>query len=78
MIRREYFSTRPDGVKLYRTYSDSNRVIRKIGTNETYTDAVDVENSQYSYEETDEEIIKDEENGSINGHFDDGGGLLQE
>lgn len=56
MIVKEYFTTRKDGIKLYRTYSDINKIIHKIGTNEEYLDAIDVETAKYVYEETDKEI----------------------
>jgi hypothetical protein len=56
MIVREYFDTRSDGVRLYRTYSDINHYIRKVGTDEVYSEAVDVEDAPYTYEETDKEI----------------------
>lgn len=39
-----------------RTYSDEDYLIRKIGTDEIYSEAVDVLNSSYEYEETDEKI----------------------
>ena len=56
MIVREYFMTRKDGVKLYKTYSDQNKYIRKVGTEEEYDIAIDIENASYTYEETDKEI----------------------
>lgn len=56
MIVREYLMTRKDGVKLYKTYSDQNKYIRKVGTEEEYDIAIDIENAQYTYEETDKEI----------------------
>ena len=56
MIIREYFMTRKDGVKLYKTYSDQNKYIRKVGTEEEYDIAIDIENAQYTYEETEKEI----------------------
>ena len=56
MIIREYFETRSDGVRLYRTYSDKNLYIRKVGTDEVYSEAVDVEDAPYTYEETNKEI----------------------
>lgn len=56
MIVREFYRIREDGVKLYRTYSDSNKCIQKIGTTEVYSEAVDVENAPYKYEETDDYI----------------------
>ena len=56
MIVREYFMTRKDGVKLYKTYSDQNKYIRKVGTEEEYDIAIDIENAPYTYEETGNEI----------------------
>lgn len=56
MIVREFYTQRMDGVKLYRTYSDSNKYIQKIGTTEVYSEAIDVESAPYKYEETDKEI----------------------
>lgn len=56
MIVREFYMTRKDGVNLYRTYSDANKYIKKVGTNEEYSEAIDVESAPYSYEETDKEI----------------------
>ena len=53
MIVREYYETRFDGVKLYRTYSDSNLYIRQTETGNVYTEAIDVGNAKYTYEETD-------------------------
>lgn len=56
MIQREFYQTRQDGVNLYRTYSDANKYIKKVGTNEEYSEAIDVEGAPYTYEETDKEI----------------------
>lgn len=56
MIFKEYFATRKDGVKLNKTYSSEGFKIRKVGTNEIYDEAVDVENAPYIYEETDEKV----------------------
>lgn len=56
MIVREFYSTRKDGVNLYRTYSDANKYIKKVGTNEEYSEAIDIEGAPYEYEETDKEI----------------------
>ena len=53
MIIKEFYRIREDGVKLYRTYSDTGRNIKKVGTEEIYSEAIDVENAQYVYEETD-------------------------
>lgn len=53
MVFSEYYGTRADGVKLSRTYSDKNVMIKKNGTDELYSEAIDVENSGYVYSETD-------------------------
>lgn len=53
MIIKEFYRTREDGVELYRSYSDKGVCIRKIGTEEIYDEAIDVENAPYKYEETD-------------------------
>ena len=51
MIRTEFFKTRDDCVNLYRTYSDEGRrIIRNDGIE--YDDAVDVEDSEYTYTES--------------------------
>lgn len=60
MIKREYYKTRKDGVKLYRTYSDEQFKIHKIGTEEIYDEAIDVENAPFEYEETTEKIEVEE------------------
>lgn len=52
MIVREFYTTRKDGVNLYRTYSDSNMYIRQVETGIEYSEAIDVENAPYTYEET--------------------------
>ena len=61
MIVREFYQTRMDGVNLFRTYSDENKYIRKVGTNEEYSEAIDIEGAPYKYEETDKEIEQYEE-----------------
>lgn len=53
MIQTEFYTERKDGVKLYRTYSDKNMTIQKDGTEEIYSEAIDVENSGFTYTETD-------------------------
>ena len=55
-IIKEFYRTREDGVKLYRTYSDENYKIQKVGTNEIYEEAIDIEDAPYEYEETTELI----------------------
>lgn len=56
MIIREFYTQRKDGVNLYKTYSDKGVYIIKQGTDEKYDEAIDAENTNYTYEET-EEII---------------------
>ena len=56
MIKVEYYKTRKDGVNLYRTYSDENYMIQKVGTDEIYDETIDIENSGYEYIETKEKI----------------------
>ena len=67
MIVKEYYGNRKDKVKLYKTYSDNNKIIHKIGTDEEYDIAIDVENAPFEYEETDKDIPKiDDEPKEIN------------
>ena len=61
MIVKEFFRTRKDGVKLYKTYSDKNVFIQKVNTNEVYDEAIDVESANFTYIETDK-IIEEEYN----------------
>ena len=60
MIIKEFYKKRSDGVNLYRTYSDSNLMIRQIETGNVYAEAIDVENAAYTYEETGMSIDADE------------------
>lgn len=65
MICKELFATRSDGVKLYRTYSDQNFMILQIETGVTYSEAIDPEDVERTYEETNtiiETEPSDEEN----------------
>ena len=61
MIVKEFFRERKDGVKLFRTYSSEGYMIRKVGTEEVYSEAIDVENANFTYEETNELIPIEEE-----------------
>ena len=56
MVIREFHRTRKDGVNLYKTYSDQNFYIQKVGTEEIYDVAIDVENAPFEYIETDKPI----------------------
>ena len=55
-IVKDFYKTREDGVKLYKTYSNNYYMIRKVGTDEIYEEAIDVENTPFEYEETEEPI----------------------
>ena len=59
MVKKEFYATREDGVKLFRTYSDNNLYIRQIPTGVIYSEAIDVENANFSYEETADVIEPD-------------------
>lgn len=51
MIIREFYKTRGDGVKLYRTYSDAGVMVRQVETGVEYDAAIDVEDAPYTYME---------------------------
>ena len=58
MIIKEFYRTREDGKPLVKTYSDEKRYIRKVGTDEVYSEAIDV--LDFEYEETDQVIEEPE------------------
>ena len=59
MIITEYYLTRDDGVRLYRTYSADGNYIERDGVR--YEEAVDPEGTDRIYAETDEQILHDGE-----------------
>ena len=61
MIVKDFYRTREDGVRLFKSYSDQNLYIRKIGTEEVYSEAIDIENALFVYIETDKPIEEFEE-----------------
>lgn len=72
MIKKEFYKTREDGVKLYRTYSDTDHLIKKVADGNVYGDAIDISDSE-EYEEVEgyidlegpdtyEDILKSVEN----------------
>lgn len=65
MIIKEFYKTREDGVNLYRSFSTENFYIRKVGTDEVYSEAIDVETAPYVYEETNEKIEVEENDKTI-------------
>lgn len=60
MIIREYYTTRKDKINLFKTYSDNKVLIQKVGTDEVYDVAIDIETAPYVYEETDQPIVEEE------------------
>ena len=52
MIKREFYMKRKDGVRLYKTYSDAGVKVLQIETGSVYDCAIDVEDANYTYEET--------------------------
>jgi hypothetical protein len=57
MIFKEFFDIIEE-TRLVRSYSDLGYKIRKIGTNEIYDEAVDLEDAGYEYEEIKEDDDK--------------------
>lgn len=60
-IVREDAGTRLDGVKLVLTRSDAGKMILQNETGAIYTSAVDVENSGFTYSETEIDVNQQEE-----------------
>ena len=60
MIQKEFYRKRNDGVSLFRTYSVADCYIRQVETGIIYPEAVDVENSGFTYEELDVKLEKNE------------------
>ena len=59
-IVKEFYKTRNDGVNLYKTYSNEGYIIHKLNKEEYYSEAIDVENTPFEYEETEEKIETEE------------------
>ena len=51
MVIKEYYKTRADGVRLYRHYSDNGKTLVQSQTEIEYSEAIDPENSTYTYAE---------------------------
>jgi hypothetical protein len=61
MVIKDFYKTRSDGVALYRTHSDRNEYLRKVGTDEDpYSEAIDIESAPYEYVETGDVIPEEE------------------
>lgn len=54
MIVKVYHRTRADGVKLYKTYSDTGKRLIQNETGNVYDEAIDIEGAPYTYTESDE------------------------
>ena len=59
MVKKEYYKTLEDGTVLVRTYSDSNHYIIQDGTGIEYSEAIDPENMNRTYTES-EKIIEED------------------
>lgn len=59
-IKREFYRTRQDGVNLYRTYSDENKQIIEEVSGNFYDEAIDVEDANKTYYESEEYIEQDD------------------
>lgn len=57
MVVKEFYMTRTDGVNLYKSYSNQGMYIKQVQTGNKYESAIDIEDSPYTYMETDEPII---------------------
>lgn len=60
MIKTDFFRTREDGVDLYRTYSDQGVKIHCNEDGGDYDEAVNVQNSGFTFYETDIPIEEEE------------------
>ena len=60
MIVKEFYKVRNDGVILWRSYSDNGFKIRKVGTDEIYEEAIDIDGQPFIYEETGERISQND------------------
>ena len=59
MVKKEYYKTLEDGTVLIRTYSDSNHYIIQDGTGIEYSEAIDPENMNRTYTESEKTIEED-------------------
>lgn len=58
-----------NGTTFKRTYSDEHYYIQKVGTNEIYSEAVDMLDKNYEYVETGEKIKEKEEDNATTKEF---------
>lgn len=55
MIKKEHYRTREDGAELYRTFSDTDHLIKKVTDGVIYSDAIDTSENE-EYEEVEDYI----------------------
>lgn len=55
-IIKEFYKTREDGINLYRTYSDENKMIIEEVSGAIYDEAIDVEDANFVYIESSEYV----------------------
>ena len=60
MIQEETIGTHPNGQNLIQRRSDKGVMLHKIGTDEYYSDPIDVANAPWSYEESEIPIEEEE------------------
>ena len=58
MIIREIVEI--NGKSFIHSYSDENFYIRKLGTDEVYSEAYDLPEKKYTYEETEDKVAQEE------------------
>ena len=56
MIKKEHYKTLEDGTVLIRTYSDKNHYIIQDGTGIEYSEAIDPENTNRTYTESERAV----------------------
>jgi hypothetical protein len=56
MVKEEFYGIHSSGERLIKRYSDKGEYIRKVGTDEVYSEAIDLEDKPYTYEETGEKM----------------------
>ena len=59
MVKKEYYKTLEDGTILIRNYSDSNHYVIQDGTGIEYSEAIDPENMNRTYTESEKVIEED-------------------
>jgi hypothetical protein len=66
MIVTEFYREREDGIKLFRTYSDAHKYVSREGESVKYEEIICSEDRLGVFVESEEEIVKIDENGDDN------------